>query len=82
MGQIEWVKLTLQDSGKTMHANLANVTTIEGHKNGSRIWFLANARDGIIDVSETAEEILKQRGEVQDAAISRIVTAVSIAGKR
>jgi hypothetical protein len=67
MGQIEWVKLTLQDSGKTIHANRANITMIEGHKNGARIWFLANARDGIIDVSETAEVILKQRGEVQDA---------------
>jgi hypothetical protein len=67
MVQSEWVKLTLQDSGKIIRANLANVTTIEDHKKGSRIWFLANARDGTIDVSETAEEILKQLGEVQEA---------------
>jgi hypothetical protein len=67
MVQSEWVKLTLQDSGKIIHANLANVSTIEGHKKGSRIWFLANAREGIIDVSETAEEILKQLSEVQEA---------------
>ena len=67
MVQTEWVKLTLQDSGKIIHANLANVSTIEGHKKGSRIWFLANAREGIIDVSETAEEILKQLSEVQEA---------------
>jgi hypothetical protein len=37
----EWVKLTLQDGGKTIHVNLANVSSIECDEKGSVIWFLA-----------------------------------------
>jgi len=62
-----WIKLTLLESAKTIHVNLANASTIEGHKKGARIWFLANARDGTIDVSETADEILDQLGEMKSA---------------
>ena len=62
-----WIKLTLQESGKTIHVNLANASTIEDHKKGTRIWFLANARDGTIDVSETADQILNRLGEIKSA---------------
>ena len=40
--------------------NVANASTIEVHKKGSRIWFLAGVKDGTIDVSETPEEILEK----------------------
>jgi hypothetical protein len=55
----EWIKLTSQD-GEDIHVNLANASTIEVHKKGSRIWFLAGVKDGTIDVSETPEEILEK----------------------
>jgi hypothetical protein len=66
MVQSEWVKLTLQDSGKIIRANLANVTTIEGHKKGSRIWFLPMP-ETVPLTFQRPEEILKQLGEVQEA---------------
>jgi hypothetical protein len=56
----EWIKLTSQD-GEDIHVNLANASTIEVHKKGSRIWFLAGVKDGTIDVSETPEEILEMK---------------------
>jgi hypothetical protein len=59
--------ITLQESGKTIYVNLANASTIEGHKRGARIWFLANARGGTIDVSETADQILNQLCEMKSA---------------
>lgn len=55
----EWIKLTSRD-GEDIHVNLANASTIEVHKKGSRIWFLASVKDGTIDVSETPEEILEK----------------------
>jgi hypothetical protein len=55
----EWIKLTSQD-GEDIHVNLANASTIEVHKKESRIWFLAGAKGGTIDVSETPEEILEK----------------------
>ena len=55
----EWIKLTSQD-GEDIHVNLANASTIEVHKKGSRIWFLSGVKDGTVDVSETPEEILEK----------------------
>ena|ERR1700730_8865341 len=55
----EWTKLTSQD-GEDIHVNLANASTIEVHKKGSRISFLAGVKDGNIDVSEAPEEILEK----------------------
>ncbi len=55
----EWIKLTSQ-GGEDIHVNLAKASTIEVHKKGSRIWFLAGGKDGTIDVSETPEEILEK----------------------
>jgi|SRR5450759_1380295 hypothetical protein len=53
------LKLTSQD-GEDIHVNLANASTIEVHKKGSRIWFLSGVKDGTVDVSETPEEILEK----------------------
>jgi hypothetical protein len=61
----EWVKLTSQSNEEPIHVNLANASTIESHKRGSRIWFLAGDKDRTVDVSETADEILNRLGEVQ-----------------
>jgi hypothetical protein len=55
----EWIKLTSQD-WEDIHVNLANASTIEVHKKGSRIWFLAGVKDGSIDVSDSPEEILEK----------------------
>ena len=64
----EWVKLTLQDGGKTIHVNLANVSSIECDEKGSVIWFLAGVgEDGKARVLETAEVILKRLSKVQFA---------------
>jgi hypothetical protein len=61
----EWVKLTSQSNEEPIHVNLANASTIESHKRGARIWFLAGDKDRTVDVSETADEILNRLGEVQ-----------------
>src|ERR1700732_3755252 len=51
----EWVKLTLQDGGKTIHVNLANVSSIECDEKGSVIWFLAGVgEDGVICMARSA----------------------------
>jgi hypothetical protein len=62
----EWIKLTSQD-GEDIHVNLANASTIEVHKKGSRIWFLAGVKGGTIDVSETPEEILEKLSDGERA---------------
>jgi hypothetical protein len=64
----EWVKLTLQDGGKAIHVNLANVSSIECDEKGSVIWFLAGVgEDGKARVLETVEVILKRLSKVQFA---------------
>jgi hypothetical protein len=61
----EWVKVTLRDSGKQIYVNLTNATTFENQKKGARIRFVGGEDDDIVEISETAEEILGEIGEAE-----------------
>lgn len=63
----EWVKLTSQRDDESVYVNLSNASSIESHKKGARIWFLAGEKDGAVDVSETPDEVIKLLSELVNA---------------
>jgi hypothetical protein len=58
----DWVQLTSQQDDEAVYVNLSNASSIESHKKGARIWFLAGEKDGAVDVSETPDQIIEKLG--------------------
>jgi hypothetical protein len=61
----EWARATSQDNGNTIYINIDRAAAIENRKSGARIWFKPGDKESVIDVSETAEEILGPLGEIE-----------------
>lgn len=58
----EWVSLTSQQDDEAIYVNLSKASSIESHKKGARIWFVAGEKVGSVDVSETPDQIIEKLG--------------------
>jgi len=65
----QWVKLTPQNKkdGDCVHVNLDNVSSVWPHKDGSRIWFLAGDKDGVVDVEENPDAVAEHSKDLRNA---------------
>jgi hypothetical protein len=61
----KWIALTPQDEkdGETVWVNFERASSIWGHKKGSRICFVADEREGAVDVKEAPQDILDRINE-------------------